>query len=464
MKKKGNFRKVGSGLLAGMKILSTVLSPMTAYAAEIQQEEKPPLYEEVKDLLDEDEVVAAKDYEIETGSVFDVKSDYTGLEIKDDDKVKVTFEEAKNDKNEDFTTDHADTYKAVYYVEPVNQEHPKYQISRKLIVREKATEAQTETAGSEAVTESETAGSEQQTEEAEDSSDSEGETDADSEEADNPEIEEGYTTELEGCTKVVSWCKNGDNNIYGQFYYPADFDETKTYPVIIMSHGIGSTSQLVERAKWPEKAAQDGYVVYTFDFCGGSLNGNSDVDFMDMTVMTEKEDLSAVIDFVKTKDYVDQDHLFLLGQSQGGLISTLAAADRKEDVAAMLLVYPAFCIPDNARELYATADDIPEGEAEMPVGTVGSEYVKTVYALDVYDTISAYEGDVMIIHGINDSLVPYSYSEKAIEEAYTGEGSVLIPIYGKKSTHGFEMNFEEGRDYAETVGLEFLDVHLKEEE
>ena len=77
MKKKGNFRKVVSGLLAGMTMLSTVLSPMTAYAAEIQPEEKPPLYEEVKDLLDEDEVVTAKDYEIETGSVFDVKSDYT---------------------------------------------------------------------------------------------------------------------------------------------------------------------------------------------------------------------------------------------------------------------------------------------------------------------------------------------------------------------------------------------------
>ena len=169
MKKKGNFRKVVSGLLAGMTMLSTVLSPMTAYAAEIQPEEKPPLYEEVKDLLDEDEVVTAKDYEIETGSVFDVKSDYTGLEIKDDNKVKVTFEEAKNDKNEDFTTDHADTYKAVYYVEPVNQEHPKYQISRKLIVREKETEVQTETEGSEAVTESETAGSEQQTEETENS-------------------------------------------------------------------------------------------------------------------------------------------------------------------------------------------------------------------------------------------------------------------------------------------------------
>lgn len=188
MKKKGNFRKVVSGLLAGMTMLSTVLSPMTAYAAEIQLEEKPPLYEEVKDLLDEDEVVTAKDYEIETGSVFDVKSDYTGLEIKDDNKVKVTFEEAKNDKNEDFTTDHADTYKAVYYVEPVNQEHPKYQISRKLIVREKETEAQTEAAESEALAESETAGSEQQTEEAEDS-----ETDSEllpTEEVTESEIEE----------------------------------------------------------------------------------------------------------------------------------------------------------------------------------------------------------------------------------------------------------------------------------
>ena len=79
MKKKGNFRKVVSGLLAGMTMLSTVLSPMTAYAAEIQPEEKPPLYEEVKDLLDEDEVVTAKDYEIETGSVFAVS--YTHLDV-----------------------------------------------------------------------------------------------------------------------------------------------------------------------------------------------------------------------------------------------------------------------------------------------------------------------------------------------------------------------------------------------
>ena len=147
MRRTGNLRRLVSGFLAGMTLLSTVLSPMTAYAAEPEAEEKPPFYEEVKDLLDEDEVVKAKDYEITVGSEFDVTCDFTGLEIKDDKKVKVTFEEAKNEEGKDFAADHADSYKAVYYVEPVNEAHPKYQISRNLIVKEVETEVQAASEG-----------------------------------------------------------------------------------------------------------------------------------------------------------------------------------------------------------------------------------------------------------------------------------------------------------------------------
>ena len=147
MRRTGNLRRLVSGFLAGMTLLSTVLSPMTAYAAEPKAEEKPPLYEEVKDLLDEDEVVKAKDYEITVGSEFDVTCDFTGLEIKDDKKVKVTFAEAKNEEGKDFALDHADSYKAVYYVEPVNEAHPKYQISRNLIVKEAETEVQAASEG-----------------------------------------------------------------------------------------------------------------------------------------------------------------------------------------------------------------------------------------------------------------------------------------------------------------------------
>lgn len=143
----GRFKKAVSGFLAAMTIMTTVFSPLSAYAAEVPPEEpKPPLYEEVKDQLDVDEVVKAEDLELEYGCNFDVKTDFSNIEIPDNEKVKVTFEEAKNESGEEFTTQKADSYKAVYYVQPLKTEHPKYQISRKLIVKEAPqTEQETET-------------------------------------------------------------------------------------------------------------------------------------------------------------------------------------------------------------------------------------------------------------------------------------------------------------------------------
>ena len=75
-----------------------------------------------------------------------MKTDFSNIEIPDNEKVKVTFEEAKNESGEEFTTQKSDSYKAVYYVQPLKTEHPKYQISRKLIVKEAPqTEQETET-------------------------------------------------------------------------------------------------------------------------------------------------------------------------------------------------------------------------------------------------------------------------------------------------------------------------------
>lgn len=138
MKNKKNMRRFLSGFLALLTVLSTILSPILSYAADVVPvPEEPPLYEEVKNELDADEVVKAKDLELETGSIFEVEKDFTGLEIPDEKKVKITFHEAKNEEKQDFTTDYEDTYKAVYYVEPVSG-HPIYQIDRELIVKEAA--------------------------------------------------------------------------------------------------------------------------------------------------------------------------------------------------------------------------------------------------------------------------------------------------------------------------------------
>lgn len=149
MKVKQKAKRVVSGLLTAVTLLSTVLSPISSYAAELPKERKLPLLEEVQSQLDEDEIVLAKDHQVEVGTSFDAKTDFTGLEIKDAAKVKITFEEAKNEQGEDFTTSHADTYKTVYYVETANQEHPNYQISRNVVVKEIEKESESPSADAE---------------------------------------------------------------------------------------------------------------------------------------------------------------------------------------------------------------------------------------------------------------------------------------------------------------------------
>ena len=87
MKNKKNMRRFLSGFLAMLTVLSTILSPILSYAADVVPvPEEPPLYEEVKNELDADEVVKAKDLELETGSIFEVEKDFTGLEIPDEKK------------------------------------------------------------------------------------------------------------------------------------------------------------------------------------------------------------------------------------------------------------------------------------------------------------------------------------------------------------------------------------------
>ena len=50
---------------------------------------------------------------------------------------------SKNEAGQDFDGNHADTYKAVYFVEPLSG-HPSYHICRNIIVKEPVAEKQAE--------------------------------------------------------------------------------------------------------------------------------------------------------------------------------------------------------------------------------------------------------------------------------------------------------------------------------
>ena len=117
---KGKVKRIVSGLLSVMTILTTIAQPLTTYAAEPEPtafEVQYPALDAVRDMLSAEEIVTAGDYEVVIGSAFDVKSDFSGLEIQTD-KVEVTLHEAKNSSGEAFDVNKADVYRAVYMVEP----------------------------------------------------------------------------------------------------------------------------------------------------------------------------------------------------------------------------------------------------------------------------------------------------------------------------------------------------------
>ena len=136
---KGNVKRIVSGLLSAVTVLSAFLQPIGAYAAEPEPaayEAEYPALEKVKEKLDADEIVDAEDYTVEIDSSFDVEHDFSGIEFSPD-KVKITFHEASDKGGEKFDIGKAGIYKAVYFVEPASK-NPSYHVSRNIIVKEKA--------------------------------------------------------------------------------------------------------------------------------------------------------------------------------------------------------------------------------------------------------------------------------------------------------------------------------------
>lgn len=200
--------------------------------------------------------------------------------------------------------------------------------------------------------------------------------------------------------------------IYGELFRPRGFEAGET-PLVVISHGFCSSYH--DTARDAQRLAAVGIACYVFDFCGGSPGSSSQGDFLDMSVLTEEADLEAVMGGLREQGLIGEKNLFLMGESQGGMVSALVAARRPEDVAGLVLFYPAFSIPDDARERFASKEEIPETAEGLFGTTVGRCYYADILDLYPLDLIGAYEGPVRIYHGDADNVVLLSYSERAAE-------------------------------------------------
>lgn len=243
-----------------------------------------------------------------------------------------------------------------------------------------------------------------------------------------------------GLVKTQFECKRDGLILRGTEYRPAGGN----LPAAIVCHGFMANQDTVRQ--YAKALARMGYVSYCFDFSGGSvIKGKSEGRTTDMSVLTEVKDLEAVMDYVLTRPYCSG-YLLVMGCSQGGFVAALAASRWKTRISKLVLFYPAFCIPDDARAgrmMFARFDpeQIPE---VIPCGPMklGRRYAEDVIRMDPFKEIKEYPGDVLIVHGTDDTIVSMNYistayetySDKTAEAGRTRTVRLKIIESGK---HGF---------------------------
>ncbi|MCR5126602.1 MAG: lysophospholipase [Lachnospiraceae bacterium] len=233
-----------------------------------------------------------------------------------------------------------------------------------------------------------------------------------------------------------------DMKICGRLYLPAG---DGPFPVAIMAHGLGQNMGVMDG--YAKLFAKDGIAAFTFDFIGGGHAIRSDGKMTDMSVLTEAADFNIVFDGIRSLDMIDANNVYVMGDSQGGFVATYIACTRPEEVKGLIALYPAYILQDDAKE--RTKDGTQFYDTFNLLGmTLSRQYDEDLLSFDIYEIMKNYNGDVLLIQGTKDQLVPIADSERAAETFSSAE---LILIEG--AGHGFNGN---DQTYAAQCAIDFI--------
>lgn len=251
--------------------------------------------------------------------------------------------------------------------------------------------------------------------------------------------------------------KRGDLLIRGVIHVPENIDDN--IPVVIMAHGFTGTNtefgfSFVELSRKLEK---EGIASVRFDFIG---SGISDGEFIDMTLTSEIEDLKSIINYIKTLEYINKDKIALLGMSQGGVVSGMVAAIKREDIKALCLWSPAACITDNLKDGHIQGVSIDEkakmdGYVDVKGFKVGMNYIEDALRYDFYEISKDFDKNVLLVYGSEDFIVPEKYIKGYLD--YYKDRAEIVKVEG--ANHCYE-KVEQKDELIEST-INFLMKELK---
>lgn len=229
------------------------------------------------------------------------------------------------------------------------------------------------------------------------------------------------------------------------------YKENKKFPIVIMFHGFGANriEHYSSFVKVSNLLAENNIACIRFDFSG---HGESDGDFYDVTLSNEVVEGKAIVEFVKSLNFVDKDNINLLGMSLGGVVASVVAGEIKEQIKSLCMWAPAAAALDeiniNGTLQGKSIKEIEEkGYLDFHSHKVSPRFIEDIKTFNLYDKAKLFDKDVKIIHGDKDWIAPIKYSNKYIE-CYEGRGE-LHTIIG--ADHSFGTVEERNELFDETL-------------
>jgi len=182
-------------------------------------------------------------------------------------------------------------------------------------------------------------------------------------------------------------------------------------PIIVICHGFVGSRIGVDRlfVKTARALAAEGNFVLRFDY-GGCGESNGDYGALGFDSMIEQT--RTVLNYATSLDCIDPTRVTLLGHSLGGAVAIMTAV--KDRRVKRLILWSAVAYPFNdivrivGRKSYD--DAYQTGHTDHLGYTLSPIFFDSLMEHQPFQAVTRFAGDVFIVHGTSDEIIPVDYS------------------------------------------------------
>lgn len=219
---------------------------------------------------------------------------------------------------------------------------------------------------------------------------------------------------------------------------PSSVREGEKVPVVVYVHG--KSGYATNFSAIYTRLIGENIAAFSFECCGGNRSGakSEGSKLFPANYTSRMTDLETVLIKVKSLDYVDTEHIFIFGESYGGLVTSLASIHHNE-IPGIILLSTGICETMLARE-EGDPTYLPEYDFDDPL-----------------EAIKLYEGDVICFNGQQDQF--HDAGENQISVYNQRENGTAVFYSLENSDHSFSALSDEGKEFLIETMKEFIIEH-----